>query len=516
VSTPAEQAAPKPLAGAPLVMLTIAVALSTFMEVLDTTIVNVSVPNIAGSLGVSPSEGTWAISSYSLAAAVMQPLTGWLAKRFGEVRTFSISVMLFVVFSALCGLAQSMPMLVFFRLMQGLVSGPMVPLSQSLLMSNYPPEKRGLALALWAMTVIVAPVIGPIMGGWLTDQFSWPWIFFINLPVGIFAAIVTWTMMRKRETRIIKQPIDVMGLFLLFLGVGCLQFMLDNGNDLDWFSSPTEVALGVTALVALTFLVAWELTDKHPVVDLSLFKRRNFRFGLIAMGLGIFGFFGISVIFPLWLQTTIGYTSAQAGLATAPVGILPLLFMPLIGKNIHRLNLRATTSFAFLIFAVSSFWAATRTDQSSFAQYALPRFFQGLGIAFFFVPINQIILSGLKPSEIVSASGLSNFIRTIAGSISTATSTWLWQDRGAYHRSVLAEHVNSQAAGWQHYQTQLQTLGMSDGRWRPVVDHVVTTQAMTMAANDMFRLYGVIFLLIIPLLWLAKPPFGSKTSEGAH
>ncbi|TXH03052.1 MAG: DHA2 family efflux MFS transporter permease subunit [Nevskiaceae bacterium] len=517
MSASVQKASQAPLKGLPLVLLTVGVALSTFMEVLDTTIVNVSVPNIAGSLAVSPSEGTWAISSYSLAAAIMQPLTGWLSKRFGEVRTFCLSVLLFVVFSALCGLATTMPMLVLFRLMQGLVSGPMVPLSQSLLMVNYPPEKRGIALGLWAMTVIVAPVFGPIFGGWLTDNLSWPWIFYINLPVGLFAAIITWTLMRKRETPMIKNPIDVVGLFLLVVGVGSLQFMLDNGNDLDWFGSPVIVALGLTALVGLIFLVAWELTDRHPIVDLSLFRQRNYRFGVMAMGLGIFGFFGISVIFPLWLQTTVGYTATWAGLATAPVGILPLILAPIVGKNVNRLNLRAATSFAFFIFAVSSFWAATRTDSSSYLQYALPRFFQGVGIAFFFVPINQIIMSGVQPHEIASASGLSNFVRTIAGSLSTAISTWLWQDRSTYHRTVLAEHVNAQAPGWQHYQAQLQsTVGGDVSHWQPLLDHVVAVQAQTMAANDMFRLYGVIFLIIIPILWLARPPFGARGIEGMH
>jgi DHA2 family multidrug resistance protein len=512
----AAQTAPVQLKGAPLVLLTVGIALSVFMEVLDTTIVNVSVPNIAGSLGVSPTEGTWAISSYSLAAAVMQPLTGWIAKRYGEVRTFAISVMMFVIFSMLCGLANSMPMLVFFRLMQGLVSGPMVPLSQSLIMSNYPPEKRGMGLAIWGVTVIVAPVFGPIMGGWLTDNFSWPWIFFINAPIGIFAAVVTWSFMRKRESTIIKMPIDTIGLILLFVGVGSLQFMLDNGNDLDWFSSPLIVTLGVTALVALTFLIAWELTEKHPIVDLSLFKHRNFRFGLIGMGLGIFGFFGISVIFPLWLQTTVGYTASDAGLATAVVGILPVMLAPIVGKNINKVDLRLALSFAFSVFAVSSFWAATRTDQATFAQYAWPRFFQGVGIAFFFVPISQVIMSDLKSSEIAAASGLSGFVRTIGGSISTAVSTWMWEDRGRYHHAVIAEHINAQSPGWQHYQEKLQSVGVSAGHWIGSVEQIATQQAMTMAANDMFRFYGVLFIVIIPILWLTKPPYGGQVAEGAH
>ncbi|MGA9422047.1 MAG: DHA2 family efflux MFS transporter permease subunit, partial [Rhodanobacteraceae bacterium] len=240
-----------PLHGGALVLLTIFVAFSTFMEVLDITIVNVSVPHIAGSLSVSVQEGTWAISSYSLASAIMQPLTGWIARRFGEVKVFCISVSLFVLFSMLCGLSVSMPMLVVFRLLQGAVSGPMVPLSQTLLLNNYPNEKKGLAMALWAMTILVAPIMGPILGGWLTDNLSWPWIFFINVPVGALAALVTWSLLGRRESTTERKPIDVTGILLLVIGVGCLQFMLDNGNDKDWFASPMIVALGIAAVISL-------------------------------------------------------------------------------------------------------------------------------------------------------------------------------------------------------------------------------------------------------------------------
>jgi len=217
----------------------------------------VSVYTIAGNLGVSRVEGTMAISAYSLASAIMQPLTGWIARRFGEVRTFSLSVLLFVVFSTLCGLSASMPMLIVFRLLQGAVSGPMVPLSQTLLLNNYPPQRRSIALALWAMTVVVAPVFGPILGGWITDNYSWAWIFFINIPVGLFALVVTYTLLRGRESKTAKVPVDVIGLFLLAVGVGSLQFMLDNGNDNDWFASPMILTLGLVALVCITFLIAW-------------------------------------------------------------------------------------------------------------------------------------------------------------------------------------------------------------------------------------------------------------------
>ncbi len=280
-----------PLHGTPLALVTVAIAFATFMEVLDVTIVNVAVPHIAGSLGVSSQEGTWAISSYSLASAIMQPLSGWIAKQFGEVRSFCVSAILFVLMSMLCGIATSMPMLVIARLLQGAGSGPMVALSLSLLLNSYPNEKKGLALALWAMTVVVAPIFGPILGGYLTDNYSWPWIFYINVPIGIIAVVITWALLRNRESVLVRAPIDKVGLFLLVLGVGCLQFMLDNGNDKDWFSSPMITTLGIVALVCLTFFVAWELTERHPIVDLSLFRHRNFGIGVIALSFGYFAFF---------------------------------------------------------------------------------------------------------------------------------------------------------------------------------------------------------------------------------
>ncbi|MFC4526447.1 DHA2 family efflux MFS transporter permease subunit [Dyella halodurans] len=514
-STPNDTQPLPPLHGSALVLLTIAVAFSTFMEVLDMTIVNVAVPHIAGSLGVSASEGTWTISSYSLASAIMQPLTGWIARRFGEVKTFVFSVMLFVVFSMLCGLATSMPMLVIGRLMQGAGSGPMVALSLTLLLSSYPKAKQGIALALWAMTVVVAPIFGPILGGWLTDNFSWPWIFYINVPVGLLAAAITWSLLRKRETRVFKSPIDVIGLVLLVAGVGSLQFMLDNGNDNDWFSSPMITTLGLIALVCLTFLVAWELNAKHPVVDLGLFRRRNFTVGVSAQSLGMFAFFGINVVFPLWLQTTLGYTATWAGLATAPVGILAFLLAPLLGRNLHRLELRAVVTFAFIVFAGTSYWFSTFDSSASFNSLILPRFVMGIAIPCFFIPLNQIYLAGLPAEEIASATGLANFFRTLGSSVSTAVSVTLWQHRGIWHHATLTENVTpaSQPAG-QVLQTLTQG-GFSQTQALGITDQLVNKEALTLAVNDIFWLCAILFVLLIPVLWFARPPFGSAGGPAA-
>jgi DHA2 family multidrug resistance protein len=513
----ADEATPlKPLQGGALVLLTIAVAFSTFMEVLDMTIVNVSVPHIAGSLGVSPSEGTWTISSYALASAIMQPLTGWLARRFGEVRTFISSVTLFVVFSMLCGMATSMPMLVICRLLQGAGSGPMVALSLALLLSSYPKTKQGMALALWAMTVVVAPIFGPILGGWLTDNFSWPWIFYINVPVGALAALITWVLLHKRETKTFKMPIDVIGLVLLVVGVGALQFMLDNGNDHDWFASPMILTLGIIALVCLTFLIVWELHAKHPVVELALFKRRNFTVAVVALSLGMMAFFGINVVFPLWLQIDLGYTATWAGLASAPVGVLAFLMAPVIGANIQRLELRAVVTFAFIVFAVTSFWFASFDSSASFGTLVLPRFVMGIGIACFFIPLNQMYLSGLNPDQVASASGLANFCRTLASSISTAATVTLWQHRGEYHHAVLTEHITPAAPAAASFLQRLEHGGFSARQGLGVVDQLITREALTLSVNDVYLACAVLFLAMIPLLWLARPPFGNAGGAVGH
>ena len=504
-----------PLHGGKLLFLTAAIATASFMEILDMTIVNVSVPAISGSLGVSTSEGTWAVSSYMLAAAVMQPLTGWIARRFGEVRTFITSILLFMVFSALCGMATSLPMLVGARLIQGLVSGPMMSVAQAILLRNYPVERRGMAIALWAMVIIVAPICGPIIGGWVTDNLSWPWLFYINLPVGAFAAAASWSILRHRESTKVKLPIDGIGLALLVIGVGSLQFMLDNGNDKDWFSSSAIIAAAVTALISLCFLIPWELTDRHPVVDLHLFTRRNFRIGTIVIGFAYFGLSGINIIFPLWLQTTMGYTATWAGLAVAPVGLLALVASPLVGRNMNRLNLRLAASFAFCVFGGAIFWTATLNDQASFAQFATPRFLQGLVLAFFFLPLNAIMLSGVRSDELASASGLSNFVRTMSGSFATAVTVWVWNRRTDYHHVVLSEHIRDSASGWIQYQTQLGTQGITGTGALQYVDHLISQQAMTLGVNDVFHTLGWLFLLLIPVIWLSKPPFGSRGAKGA-
>ena len=316
-------------------------------------------------------------------------------------------------------------------------------------------------MALWAMVVFVAPICGPMLGGWITDNFSWPWLFFLNVPVGIASVAVTALILRRRETRRVKVPVDVVGLVLLVIGVGALQYMLDNGNERDWFESPLIVAAAVTAVVALVVLVTWELTDRHPVLDLHLLGSRNLAIGITTVCFGFFCFFGAVVIYPLWLQTTLGYTATWAGLATAPVGLLGLLVMPIVGRNIDRWNLRVAATFGFVVLATVMFWISRLNAEATFLDLALPRLLQGVGLSFFFLPLQQIMFSSIRPDELASASGLTNFLRNLSGSVATAISVWLWGHRTDFHHSVLADHLRAGGA-WNEWSGALAAGGAGD------------------------------------------------------
>ena len=356
---------PPPLHGGELVMGTLALSLATFMNVLDSSIANVSIPAIAGDFGVSPNQGTWVITSFAVSNAIAVPLTGWLTQRFGMVRLFTLSILLFVLSSLLCGLAPNLGLLIFFRVVQGLVAGPMIPLSQSLLLQSYPAAKAGTALGLWSMTTLVAPVMGPLLGGWITDNMSWPWIFYINIPVGLISTALTWSIYRSRETPTRKLPIDSVGLAALVIWVGALQIMLDKGKDLDWFASTEITVLALIALVGFLFFLIWELNEAHPVVDLRLFARRNFWVGTLALSLGYGVFFGNVVLLPLWLQQYMGYTATWAGFIMAPVGVLAIVLTPLVGRNTHRVDPRRLATVAFVTFALVLWLRSVFTGRSS-------------------------------------------------------------------------------------------------------------------------------------------------------
>jgi MFS transporter, DHA2 family, multidrug resistance protein len=511
---------PPPLSGSARLWGTLALSAATFMNVLDTSIANVSLPAIAGDLGVSPNQGTWVITSFGVANAIAVPLTGWLSQRFGQVRLFTTSIMLFVITSWLCGLAPNMTTLIFLRVLQGLVAGPMIPLSQALLLSSYPKALAGTAMALWSMTTLVAPVMGPLLGGWITDNISWPWIFYINIPVGFGAAFITWTIFKNRESPTKKLPIDSVGLALLVIWVGSLQIMLDKGQELDWFHSGEVIALGLTAVVGFIAFVIWELTEEHPVVDLTLFKRRNFWAGALALSVGYGLFFGNVVLLPLWLQQYMGYTATQAGMVLAPVGAFALLLSPVVGKNIAKVDPRRFAAFAFMTFAVVLWMRSNFNTQADFRTIMIPTIIQGIAMAFFFIPLVTITLSGISPDRIPAASGLSNFVRITAGSFGTSIATTIWQDRAAMHHAQISEYVNQGSVATNSAFSGLQSSGLSMDQVLANINRLADQQAYMLAANDVFYASAIIFLMLIPLVYLTRPTkpdaASADAAAGAH
>lgn len=502
---PAMPALP-PLRGAERLIGALALSAGTFMTILDTSVTNVSIPTISGDLGVSPTQGTWIITSYAVAIGISLPLTGWLTTRFGQVRLFLASVMLFTVTSLLCGLATGIESMVALRVLQGVVAGPMVPLSQSLLLASFPREKAGFALALWSMTALAAPVTGPLLGGWISEEVSWPWIFYLNVPVGIVVAALTWRIYRGRESPTRKVPVDIVGLALLVLWVGALQVMLDKGKDLDWFDSNAIVTLACVAAAAFALFLAWELLDNpHPVVDLSLFANRNFWSGTAAQSVGYAIFFGTMVVMPLWLQTLMGYTQTWSGMMIAPIGLLSILIAPFLGRRVQERDPRPTVTLAFLMFAGVSFVRAGFDLDVDAWTIVLPTFIQGAASVMFFMPLTVLLLSAIPPERVPAAAGLSNFVRYSAGAFGASVSITVWDERAALHRAHLVEHATSYDPATAAALEAMQAQGFTPDQALGLLERGIDAQARMMSTNDLFWLAGVLFLALAVLVWVARP-----------
>lgn len=502
----------KPLTGGALFLGALCLAMANFLAILDTTIANVSVSSIAGSLGTSTSQGTYVITSYAVAEAISVPLTGWLSRRFGSIRVFVTCFVLFGIFSVLCGMATSMTMLVAFRVFLGLAGGPLMPLSQTLMMRIFPKDKSHAAIGIWSMTTLVAPIMGPILGGILCDQFSWPYIFFVKTPFAIVAALICWKLLQKYETKTVRSKIDKVGLALLVIWVAALQLMLDEGKDHDWFESTRICILAVVAVIGFIAFLIWELTERNPVVDLKVFRHRGYSMSMITLSLAFGAFFSISVITPLWLQIYMGYTATISGYSTATMGILAVFLAPLIANLSSKFDPRPFVFVGVMWLGVWTFIRGFGNLDMTFAQISYPMFFQGIGMPLFFVPLTAIALGCVRPSEMESAAGLMNFIRTLSGAFATSMINTSWEHQTRYVHAELAG-LTDKAGVATH---MMQDSGMAMGQIRSSMDWLLQKQSVMVATNQLFMVIAVIFAVAACIIWFAPKPKHAVDPAAAH
>lgn len=482
-----------------IILATIALAIGSFMNVLDMTVVNVSLSHIAGDFAIAPDQGTWVITSYAVAEAIFLPLIGWLTKRLGIIKQYLGATLLFTLASMLCGISPSYSFLLTMRILQGIVGASMIPLSQTLMLQLYPKEKKGIALGIWSMTIVIAPVIGPVLGGWVTDAASWRWCFYINLPFGIISTLVVYYIFKKdiAKEKTVKEPGDIIGFTFLAIGVGSLQLMLDKGNDLDWFSSKTIIALGISAFIFLVLLVIWEWHHEAPLVNVRLFLNRNFCIGSFALMFSVLAYFSGVVAIPLWLQNYMGYTAFISGKSTCTLGLAILMVAPMLGKKIDHLDSRKVAAFGFFILGVSTLLTSNYSSQITPGYIGLTRFFNGFGVGIFFISLNTLTLSNISNDNLASASGIYNFMRNIGSSFGTSLVIPAWNHTMAFHHTMMASGITVANPNINDaISTSAQSLAM--------INQQVVVQSAIMGINDVLIGGGIISFLLIPFLFLAK------------
>ena len=505
-------------------LISAAVMLATFMEILDGTVVNVSLTHIAGSLSATPNEATWALTSYLVANGIVIPISGWLANRIGRKNLLLVSTGGFTAASLLCGIAPSMGLLVTFRVIQGACGGSLQPLSQAVMLEAFPPKQHGKAMAIWAMAAIVAPVLGPVLGGWLTDNFSWRWIFYINLPVGFLSVFMIMTFLKdppyiRRSTA----RIDSWGLITLVIWVAALQIMLDKGQEEDWFDSRFIVVLGVAFAVGLVAWVWRELTTRDPVADLRLFGQRTFAAGTMVMALQGFVMYGSQVTISIWLQTLMGYPSVQAGVAMVAMGIGAALAMPIASLLVTRFDPRKVFVAGVLGFAFSFYRLMGFNLDISFWNVFWPQFIQGLSLGLVFVPLTVLTMAYIPKERMGNATSLFNMMRNIGGGVGISVVATMLTRMGQEHTNLLVANVtptSSLALGWVGGLRGLfagSGPGWADQQAYAALFGMVQREATMVALVRIFQYLGLLTLILIPLIALTKrPPKGPSAQPMAH
>ncbi|AOO64402.1 multidrug resistance transporter EmrB [Sulfurospirillum halorespirans DSM 13726] len=503
----------KPLEGTALMIAAFMLCAANFVAVLNMTIANVAVPNIAGNLGSTMSQGTWVITSYAVGEAITVPLTGWFAARFGAVRVFVIAMIMFGVMSALCGMSNSLGMLVVARVFQGFAGGPLMPLSQTLLIKIFPKEKVGAAIGMWSMTTLVAPVVGPILGGYLCDEYSWNYVFLLNVPIGLICGFFAWKLLKHYTDVISKNPIDRIGLVLLIVWVAAFQIMLDEGKDLDWFASNKIIALATISLISFCIFIIWEWYEEHPIVDLKVFRHRGFWVSILTISLAFAAFFGVNVLTPLWLQNFMGYTATDAGIATCWIGVSALLIAPIVANVAEKMDARKLIFFGIIVMGLVTLWRSITTTEIDFWSIALPLAMMGVGMPFFFIPTTGLALGSVEEREMDSAAGLMNFLRTLSGAFATSLVNSSWSDLITIKHAQLVDISDSDNSFRMMFEQQNTPVDVTN----QMIDSLITSQAVMLATNEVMLYLGVAFICAAFAIWLApKPTRFVEAGKGGH
>ena len=506
-------------------LIAIAVMSSTFMEVLDTTVVNVSLPHIAGNLSASNDEATWTLTSYLVANAIILPMTGWLASRFGRKRLLMTSVTGFTVASFLCGLAPSLPFLIACRIIQGACGGGLQPLSQAILMESFPPEKRGQAMAFWALGIVVAPMLGPVAGGWLTDNYSWRWVFYINIPIGIIAIILTEIFIFDPPyLRRAKTGIDYWGIGLLVVGIGSLQVMLDKGQEDDWFGSRFITTLAVLAIVGLVGLVIRELTAEHPILDLTVFKYRSYAIGTLLMTVIGFVLYGSTVLLPLFMQVLLGHTATHAGVTNLPRGLASFLIMPLVGRLTGKFDNRKLLAIGLVASAYAMWLLSGFSLDVPSKSFWIPLMIQGAALGFVFVPLTTITNNPIPNERMGNATSIFNLMRNIGASIGISMVETVQFRKEQVHINNLGAHMYPQNPSFQQMMGAMKGYFMSQGSSAATATEqaygsvwgMVQRQAAMLSYNDTFLFLAFMFVLMLPLVFLLRKPKPGKGPAMMH
>jgi MFS transporter, DHA2 family, multidrug resistance protein len=507
-------------------MIAVAVMFGTFMEVLDTTVVNVSLPHIAGSLSVTPEEATWALTSYLVANAIILPITGWLANYFGRKRLLMASVIGFTASSFMCGFAPNLVWLVVFRIVQGLTGGVLQPVSQAVMLEAFPPAQRGKAMAFWGFGIVVAPMLGPVLGGWLTDNYSWRWVFYINIPVGIMSIIMT--RMFIFDPPYIKRTaakVDTWGIGMLAVGIGALQIVLDKGQQEDWFSSTWITSLAVFAAVALLLFIIHELRTKDPVLHLRVFKERTYATGVFLMTTLGFVLYGSLVLLPLFLQTVLGYPAIEAGIAMAPRGLGSFIAMPIVGFLMAKVDSRKLLVVGLVGGAGTLYLFGSLNLQVGYWDIFWPQFFQGLSMGLVFVPLTTVTMSLIAREEMGNATSIFNLMRNMGGGVGIAMTATILSRSTQVQYNTLGAHINGFDMGSRALLEQMRAGFVARGldlytatqAAYAAVSGMVSQQAVMVAFVQLFRILALVFAAVVPLVFLMrKPKAGGQPVSGAH